>query len=431
MTPAAPGDRVARDDRVAAANRDALAVLVSVDGVGPATLESLLATIGSAADVLRVAAGPNGAASLGAANRDAAPDGVRVTRATLDRVVEAARSADTILSGMRAGGVHVLAMEDAAYPARLRTIEMPPRVLFVRGADAALEADDAIAVVGTRRPTDLGRRSSSRIGAALARAGALVVSGLALGIDGAAHAAAVEAGGTTVAVIGGGHGRLAPVAHDRLAAVIVDHGGAVISEHAPDTKPTRGTFPRRNRIISGLVDAVIVVEAGVRSGALLTAAWALEQGRECFLVPGSIEAPESAGCLAWLRDYGGVARIVAGVPQLLEDLGLAATAAFASAPERGAEPDHGHRARPGLRPPRHDLFGPSVEAVAMDLPAREASLVRALATGATTTDELAAVTRLPIGAVLAGLTVLEGRGVVTSTYGRYAFGINGPSIAPG
>ena len=335
-----------------------------------------------------------------------------------------------VLGEMRDLSVHAIVFGDPAYPRRLLTIELPPRVLFVRGSDAALEADVAVAVVGTRRPTDLGRRTAARIGAALTRAGALVVSGLALGIDGAAHAAVVEASGTTLAVIGGGHGRLAPVAHDRLAAAIVERGGAVVSEHAPRTQPSRGTFPRRNRIISGLSDAVVVVEAGARSGALLTAAWALEQGRECFLVPGTIEAPESAGCLAWLRDFSGVTRIVAGVPQLLEDLGLAGAAAFTSAPERGPEPDGDGSARPGLRPPRHDLVGPSVEAVAMDLPAREAALVRALARGATTTDELAAFTGLPIGAVLAGLTVLEGRSIVTSTYGRHEFGINGPSIEP-
>lgn len=423
MTPTTP------EDRIAAANRDALAVLVSVDGVGPATLESLLSSLGSAADVLRIAAGRNGAALLGAAIRDDGPDRVRVARATLDGVVQAAHSADAILSGMRSCGVHALVMEDAAYPARLRTIDMPPRVLFVRGADAALEAVDAIAVVGTRRPTDLGRRTASRIGAALARAGALVVSGLALGIDGAAHAAALEASGTTVAVIGGGHGRLAPVAHDRLAAVIVERGGAVISEHAPDTKPTRGTFPRRNRIISGLVDAVVVVEAGVRSGALLTAAWALEQGRECFLVPGTIEDPESAGCLAWLRDYGGLTRVVAGVPQLLEDLGLAAVAAMPPRHERGrAAADVARASHQGMRPPGGRVTGPSVDAVVKDLPDREGRLVVALARGASTTDELAAVTGLPIGAVLAGLTVLEGRGIVSGVYGRFEFGINGPSL---
>lgn len=419
----------AADDRSSGsdADRDALAVLASVDGVGPATLERLLDSIGRASEVLRIAAGPGGSAALAGAVRAGGDGAGRVTKPAMAAIVEAARNADSVLADMRALGVHPVAFESTAYPARLRSIDLPPRVLFVRGSDGALEAASAVAVVGTRRPTDLGRRTAARIGAALARAGALVVSGLALGIDGAAHAAVVEASGITLAVIGGGHGHLAPVAHDRLAAVIVEHGGAVVSEHGPRTEPSRGTFPRRNRIISGLVDAVVVVEAGARSGALLTAAWALEQGRECFIVPGSIEAPESAGCLAWLREFGGVTRVVAGVPQLLEDLGLSGAAAFPRAMDQAAGQAALAGARSGLRPPRLPVAGPSVDAVALDLPDREARLVRALAAGATTTDELAAVAGLPIGSVLAGLTVLEGRGIVEMSHGRYAFGRSGPS----
>src|SRR5207237_8709213 len=134
---------------------------------------------------------------------------------------------------------------------------------------------------------------------------------------GAADAASVVVQRPTVAFIGSGHARLFPPVHSRLADAIVEAGGAVVSEHSPETEPTRGTFPRRNRLISGSADAVIVVEAGARSGALLTASWALEQGRECYLVPGSIDAPASAGCLGFLRDWPGLAKVVAGVPQLL------------------------------------------------------------------------------------------------------------------
>src|SRR6185436_18349882 len=182
------------------------------------------------------------------------------------------------------------------------------------------------AVVGTRRPSPGGRRIASRLATALARAGATVVSGLAVGIDGAAHAACVTDQVPTVAFIGGGHARLFPRAHDRLADAIVEGGGAVVSEYAPNVAPSKGTFPQRNRLISGSADAVVVVEAGARSGALVTASWALEQGRECFVVPGSIDAPTSAGCNGFLRDWHGLARIVSGVPQLLDDLGLAAVA---------------------------------------------------------------------------------------------------------
>lgn len=398
------------------AERDALVVLTASDGIGPLTLDRLVEAFGSATEVLHVARGRRGVSDLRAAVRDPESGHSRLTTPAATALVVAAGRADAILASLQSADVHAVIRDDPTYPGRLGLIELAPRVLFVRGHDAALESESSIAVVGTRRPTDLGRRTAGRIGAALARAGALVVSGLALGIDGAVHAAVVEASGTTVAVIGGGHGRLAPAMHDRLAAAIVDGGGAVISEHAPDVQPSRGTFPRRNRIISGLADAVVVVEAGPASGALLTAAWALEQGRECFFVPGSIEAPESAGCLAWLRDYAGLTRIVSGVPQLLEDLGLAGAAAFATDGRRTVAPGESV----GLRPPGHRTRGIDLDALVLDLPAREGMLLRGLAAGASTADELAAAVNLPIAAVLAGLTALETRGLADGAYGRYA-----------
>ncbi|MBI3746612.1 MAG: DNA-protecting protein DprA, partial [Chloroflexi bacterium] len=296
------------------ATREAMAVIAGVEGIGPITLERLLAVFGDPVAVLEVAARPGGVSALRAATRESDDRLPTIRESTAKALAEAARRPGEMAARLEGSGVHVVLLDDAAYPDRLRAIELPPRLLFVRGADAALDGRHSVAVVGTRRPTDEGRRTANRIGAALARAGTVVVSGLALGIDGAAHAAVLGEAGQTVAVIGGGHDRLFPRAHDRLADAIVDGGGAVISEHAPGTEPTKGTFPRRNRVISGLADAVVVVEAGARSGALVTAAWALEQGRECFLVPGSIEAPLAAGCLAWLRDYAGLTRIVAGVP---------------------------------------------------------------------------------------------------------------------
>ena len=169
-----------------------------------------------------------------------------------------------------------------------------------------------------------------------------------------------------------------------------------------------------------------MVEAGVRSGALLTAAWALEQGRAFYLVPGTLDDSGVAGCLAFLRDFSGLTRVVAGVPQLLEDLGLAAAAALAPDAARSTSSGGLSGSNQGMRPPERHVTGPSVDAVVMDMPDREGRLVRAIAAGASTTDELAAVARLPIGAVLAGLTVLEGRGVVISAYGRYEFGIQWP-----
>jgi DNA processing protein len=189
----------------------------------------------------------------------------------------------------------------------------------------------------------------------------------------------------------------------------------VISEHAPGTLPTKGTFPRRNRIISGLADAVVIVEAPARSGALLTASWALEQGRECFFVPAAIDAPQSAGCLAWLRDYGGVARIVAGVPQLLEDLGLMPSAAFpARVPGRL------------LVPPSRPVRAPTAAARRVELSPREDRIARALLDGGTTADELVAMTGMPVAAVLA-VSPRSRRPALRSAFGRTAWPDSSPS----
>jgi len=252
----------------------------------------------------------------------------------------------------------------------------------------------------------VGRRIASRVATALARAGATVVSGLAIGVDGAAHAACVTDNAPTVAFIGGGHARLFPKAHDRLADAIVAGGGAVVSEYAPNVEPTKGTFPQRNRLISGSADAVVVVEAGARSGALVTASWALEQGRECFLVPGPIDAPTSAGCNGFLRDWHGLARIVSGVPQLLDDLGLMAAAAFPVAAEDGVVV-------------RSTVSLPSAGAVLSGRDAAQVAVAEALVHGAVTVDELVAVTRLSIGAVLGALTRLEAGGLARPVHGRY------------
>jgi DNA processing protein len=251
-----------------------------------------------------------------------------------------------------------------------------------------------VAIVGTRRATDHGRAVASRLAAAFVAAGASVVSGLAVGIDGAAHAAAVHAGGTTIAVIGSGHAVLHPRAHSRLAAAIVAAGGAVVSELAPDVEPSVGTFPRRNRIISGLAEATVVVEAPARSGALITASWALEQGRGCYLVPGPIGAPASAGCLGFLREFPEAARIVAGIPQLIDDLGLA-----------------DHLAEPGVPT--------SAAATLVGVGQAAGRIGRELVLGRSTVDELVAMTGWPVASVLAALTLLERRGLALGVHGRF------------
>jgi len=403
------GERVEPAPRLASDDRDALAVLLAVHGLGPLTLERIVARIGSPAQVLELARSSGGAAEIRAAARS--PDGEWATlpRSVADGIVEAARAADTILAEVRRLGLRLVAAAAPDFPRRLRAIDIPPPALFVRGDVAPLAAAAVVAVVGTRRPSEAGRRVGSRIGAALTRAGATVVSGLAVGIDGAAHAAVVAEGGRTVAFIGGGHGRLFPRAHARLAGAIVDAGGSVISEYAPGTEPTRGTFPQRNRLISGSSDAVVVVEAGARSGALLTASWALEQGRECFVVPGAIDAHASAGCLGFLRDWHGAARIVAGVPQLLDDLGLPAGAALRPVPP----------AEPGGGIVSASVAPASVAALLVEADRAQRAVAVAMLRGATTIDELVAVTGLTVAAALGAVTRLESRGLIDGEHGRY------------
>ena len=389
------------------AERDALAILVSVDGLGPATLGRLLDALGGAAATLRVAAGPRAEQLLAQAGRDPERGG-GLSAGVAGRVVEAAGAADRILDRIRRAELSVVTLADAAYPARLRQIALPPHALFVKGDPAAMDMLRAVAVVGTRRPTDSGRRLAAQIGAAIAREGACVISGLAIGVDGAAHAAVVAEGGRTVAVLGGGHGSLYPRAHARLADEIARSGGAVVSEFAPDVHPMAGTFPRRNHVISGLAEATVVIEAAERSGALTTAAWALEQGRGCFLVPGPIDAPMSAGCLAFLRECSGEARIVAGIPQLLEDLDLLETEVAPQA--RRGEARVRVRARP--RPPASSAMVAALGAV-------ERQVANGLMRGLATVDQLVGDLGLPVATVLGTLTLLEGRGLVTGAYGRF------------
>ncbi len=218
---------------------------------------------------------------------------------------------------LEVAGISVLTLIDPSYPRLLREIPSPPSVLYYRGS-LNVEDEKAVAIVGTRAVTPYGRAMAEQLGAGLARAGVTVVSGLALGVDGIAHQAALEAGGRTIAVLGGGLNRLYPHQHRSLANTITQ-SGAVLSEYAPDTKPEGSQFPARNRIISGLSLGVIVVEAPERSGALITVDFAADHGRDVFAVPGPVGALKSEGCNRLLRDG---ARLVRSADDVLADLGL-------------------------------------------------------------------------------------------------------------
>jgi len=197
-------------------------------------------------------------------------------------------------------GVEVLTWEDAAYPSRLKEIDQPPPVLYLRG-ELRQEDEWAVGVVGTRRFTSYGRQVTEQVAGTLAHNGVTVVSGLARGIDAIAHQAALEAGGRTLAVLGSGVDIVYPPEHQKLAERICENG-ALISDYPPGTQPEGVNFPPRNRIISGLSLAVVVVEAGQTSGALITASFAAEQGRDVLAVPGHIFAPQSWGTNRLIRD---------------------------------------------------------------------------------------------------------------------------------
>jgi len=195
----------------------------------------------------------------------------------------------------------LLTLDSPDYPSLLGRIDSPPPALFVEGAAAAL-ALPQLAIVGSRSPTAIGRETATRFAAHLSRSGLAITSGLALGIDAAAHRGALAAHGPTIAVLGGGLDRLYPVENASLAAAILAAGGAVVSEFPIGTPPLPSHFPRRNRIIAGLAVGTLVVEAALRSGSLITARLAAEQGREVFAIPGSIHSPTARGCHRLIRD---------------------------------------------------------------------------------------------------------------------------------
>lgn len=214
---------------------------------------------------------------------------------------------DEELELMRRHGVELISLGSAAYPAALAAIAMPPRFLYVRGRLDPKDAD-AVAVVGSRTCTSYGRRMAERLGHEFARAGVTVISGLARGIDGAAHRGALDAKGRTVAVLAGGLSKIYPPEHTELAEEIVAAGGALVSEAPMRMEPMAGMFPARNRIISGLSRGVVLVEAAEKSGALITAGHAADQGREVFAIPGQVDSSASAGALQLLRKGAKLAR---------------------------------------------------------------------------------------------------------------------------
>ncbi|MDE2089464.1 MAG: DNA-processing protein DprA [Gammaproteobacteria bacterium] len=298
--------------------------LLRAPGVGPATFRVLLDRFAAPQEVFNAPRAQLEACGLAA-------DTLRYLDAPDWGAVE------QDLAWLARPGNHLLTLRDPGYPRLMREIPDPPPLLFVHG-DADALATPQLAVVGSRNPTPAGRETAHDFAAYLATAGLTISSGLAVGIDAASHRGALDADGLTIAVTGTGLDRVYPAQHAGLAREIAARG-ALISEFPPGTPARPEHFPRRNRLISGLSLGVLVVEAAVHSGSLITARHALEQGREVFAIPGSIHNPLARGCHALIRQG---AKLVETVADIMEELGpvarVAAPAAHA-APQESSEPE--------------------------------------------------------------------------------------------
>lgn len=358
------GSSAPRGSRLRASERDCWIALSLFPGIGPVGFAQLVRRFGSATEALRAVASerprpPGGRGAAGARSPAAPP-----------REVASALAARTA----SCGGRIVTALDDD-YPLALRTLDPRPAVLYVAGDGAAFE-ERAVAIVGTRRASGYGLGTATELADDLARAGVIVVSGLALGVDGAAHRATVAAGGRGIAVLPSPLDRIYPPRHRGLARGLVKAGGALVTEIPVGASVGRPDFARRNRIIAGLSEAVVVVEAPDRSGALLTAAAAVSTGRELYAVPGPIDAMASRGCNRLIADHTAI--MVTSSAFLLREIGFAR----------------------GRRPP----------AVAA-LSEVEGQVLRRLLERSGSIEELVDRTGHPPASVASALTLLEARGL--------------------
>ncbi len=375
-----------------ASTTDAWLILLRAPGLGPARLRRLLDRHGDAAGVLD---------TLRRRGDEEAGEAARAWACAPDADAIAADRA-----WLAEPQHHLIPCTDPDFPPLLRAIPGAPAALYVVGEPARLWMPQ-VAVVGSRNAAAGGLATARSFARALAAAGFTVTSGLAEGIDGAAHAAALDAGGCTIAVLGTGPDQVYPRQHRELAARI-GAAGALVSEFPPGTTGRPEHFPRRNRIIAGLSLGTLVVEAGIKSGSLITARYAMEQGREVFAIPGSIHNPLARGCHQLIRDGARltetVEELIAELAPLAGELGdhlrgrlAAAALAAAAAPDRPAAP-HGRAGDPDY-----------------------ARLLDALGHDPVTVDVLAQRTGLPVPSLSSMLLVLEMEGSVDSeSGGRYA-----------
>jgi DNA processing protein len=352
--------------------------VVLTQGVGPQTLRRLLDRFGTATQVLQ--ARPQDLSET---------EGVGVALSRRLRSGESREYASCVLENCRRLGISILLPEDPAFPRLLKEIADPPSVLFIRGQLAATDAL-AIAIVGTRGASQYGRSQAERFARSLARAGLTIVSGLARGIDAAAHLGALEAGGRTIGVLCNGVAEVYPPQHEELGIRIVTQG-ALISEMPPGSKPKKGMFPQRNRLITGLALGTLVVEAAERSGALISARLAGEQGRDVFAVPGMVTAPNSRGCHKLIRDGALLVQdpedVIDALGPLVEGIQLTPDQTIRSAAE-------------------------------LQLNEQETAVLQAIAIEPTDINTIVSASGLPVPRVLSTLSVLEMRRLIRRISGQ-------------
>ena len=349
-----------------------------VNGVGPRLLAGLIDHFGSATEVLKATL-----SQLGQVSR------IGPKLSTLIRDSGSSDLADRVLQHCNEHGVRIIVAGDPQFPRLLAELPDPPVILFVRGTFE--KADQlSIAMVGTRHCTNYGRTMAERISKSLARYGITIVSGLARGIDAICHLGAIESDGRTIAVLGSSVTDIYPPEHKELAEQVVEHG-VLISETHPFSKPKAGVFPQRNRIISGLSLGTIVVEAADRSGSLITARHAGEQGRDIFAVPGPATSRMSRGCNQLIRDG---AILIQDAEDVIEHLGpLVEKAALGD----GQVVHH---------------------AAELQLNEIENAVLQAIDSTPTDVDQVISASKLPVPRVLSTLSVLEMRGLIQRLSGR-------------
>lgn len=341
--------------------------------------------------------------------RDKSMDGIEALLAECDRL-----------------GVHILTLQDAQYPERLRQLFDPPAVLYIKGKLPAFDEEAAVAVVGAREATPYGLRTAGRLGLELGRQGGLVVSGIARGVDAAALRGALQGGGTVASVLGNGVDVIYP-AENRDLYEDVAAAGALISEYPPGTQPERRYFPVRNRIISGLCLGVAVVEGTETSGSLITARLALDQNRDVFAVPGGVDAPMSRGPNQLIRR--GEAKLIHCGWDILEEYAARyprkVRRVFMLPEEEDRRPQPLAEHKNSLTPTPEKVVDNGACRTYIDLKDcgpeftdDEREILLALQGGAMVTDDVVEATQIPARRVLSALTMLQIRGLVEEGPGK-------------